>query len=52
MADDRLKSSGATYSQAAEGYFEKRQLKRTAGYFVRLKPALLVKPAREAPLVF
>ena len=33
MADEKLKSSGVTYSEAGEGYFEKRQLKRTAGFW-------------------
>lgn len=33
MADEKRKSSGVTYSQAGEGYFEKRQLKRTAGFW-------------------
>jgi ethanolamine permease len=33
MADEKLKSSGVTYSQAGEGYFAKRQLKRTAGFW-------------------
>lgn len=33
MADDRLKTSGVTYRQAGAGYFEKRQLKRTAGFW-------------------
>ncbi len=33
-AQDKMKSSGGvTYSQAGEGYFEKRQLKRTAGFW-------------------
>lgn len=32
-ADDKMKTSGVTYSQAGEGYFEKRQLKRTAGFW-------------------
>ena len=30
---EKLTSSGATYSHAEEGYFEKRQLKRTAGFW-------------------
>ncbi|WP_102143471.1 amino acid permease [Mycobacterium hubeiense] len=33
MADDKLKTSGVTYNQAGEGYFEKRQLVRTAGFW-------------------
>lgn len=33
MADDKLQSSGATYQRAEDGYFEKRQLKRTAGFW-------------------
>nr|WP_253867971.1 amino acid permease [Mycobacterium sp. GA-1285] len=34
MAQDQMKSSGGvTYSQAGDGYFEKRQLKRTAGFW-------------------
>nr|CRL77178.1 amino acid permease-associated protein [Mycolicibacterium komanii] len=34
QAQDKMKSSGGvTYSQAGEGYFEKRQLKRTAGFW-------------------
>lgn len=33
MADDKLTTSGVTYSAAGEGYFEKRQLKRTAGFW-------------------
>ena len=39
MADDTstpasaMKQSGATYRHAEEGYFEKRQLKRTAGFW-------------------
>ncbi|MEV3903998.1 amino acid permease [Mycobacterium sp. NPDC050551] len=32
-SEDTMKSSGVTYSQAGEGYFEKRQLKRTAGFW-------------------
>src|SRR5215203_5016349 len=31
MAKDTLKVSGVTYTTAADGYFEKRRLKRTAG---------------------
>lgn len=30
---EKLTSSGATYSQAEEGYFEKRQLQRSAGFW-------------------
>ncbi len=30
---EKLTSSGATYSHAAEGYFEKRQLQRSAGFW-------------------
>jgi ethanolamine permease len=30
---DSTKASGATYKKAAEGYFEKRSLKRTAGFW-------------------
>ncbi|MGV0785461.1 amino acid permease [Mycolicibacterium sp. XJ2] len=34
QARDQMKrSGGVTYSQAGEGYFEKRQLKRTAGFW-------------------
>jgi ethanolamine permease len=33
MADERMKTSGVTYNQAGEGYFEKRQLVRTAGFW-------------------
>lgn len=33
MADDKLKTSGVTYNQTGEGYFEKRQLVRTAGFW-------------------
>jgi ethanolamine permease len=33
VTDDRLTTSGVTYRQAGEGYFEKRQLKRTAGFW-------------------
>ena len=33
QAQEKRKSSGVTYSQAGEGYFEKRQLKRTAGFW-------------------
>lgn len=34
QVQDKMKSSGGvTYSQAGEGYFEKRQLKRTAGFW-------------------
>ncbi len=34
MAEEKMKSSGGvTYSQAGDGYFEKRQLKRTAGFW-------------------
>jgi ethanolamine permease len=33
QAQDKRESSGVTYSQAGEGYFEKRQLKRTAGFW-------------------
>ena len=33
MAHEKRKSSGVTYSQAGEGYFEKRQLKRTGGFW-------------------
>ncbi len=33
MADDKLTTSGVTYQQAGEGYFERRQLKRTAGFW-------------------
>ena len=33
-SEEKMKSSGGvTYSQAGEGYFEKRQLKRTAGFW-------------------
>jgi ethanolamine permease len=30
---EKTSSSGATYSQAADGYFEKRQLQRSAGFW-------------------
>ena len=33
MADEKMTTSGVTYSHAGEGYFEKRQLKRTAGFW-------------------
>ncbi|CAN5557028.1 amino acid permease [soil metagenome] len=33
MADEKMSTSGVTYTQAAEGYFEKRQLKRSAGFW-------------------
>ncbi len=33
MPEDKMSRSGVTYSQAGEGYFEKRQLKRTAGFW-------------------
>ncbi|WP_179471089.1 amino acid permease [Mycolicibacterium vinylchloridicum] len=33
MADEQLKSGGVTYTQAGEGYFEKRTLLRTAGFW-------------------
>ncbi len=33
MPEDKLTTSGVTYRQAGEGYFEKRQLKRTAGFW-------------------
>jgi ethanolamine permease len=33
MPDDSLKTSGVTYTQAGEGYFEKRTLVRTAGFW-------------------
>ncbi|BBZ34285.1 amino acid permease [Mycolicibacterium confluentis] len=33
MPEDKLTRSGVTYRQAGEGYFEKRQLKRTAGFW-------------------
>jgi ethanolamine permease len=33
MADDKLKRSGVTYQEASEGYWEKRQLVRTAGFW-------------------
>ena len=33
MAAEKMSTSGVTYSQAAEGYFEKRQLKRSAGFW-------------------
>jgi ethanolamine permease len=33
MADDKLKRSGVTYQEAGEGYWEKRQLTRTAGFW-------------------
>ena len=33
MTDSTTKSSGATYTKAEEGYFEKRSLKRTAGFW-------------------
>ncbi|NED66459.1 amino acid ABC transporter permease, partial [Streptomyces sp. SID10244] len=28
-----MRSAGATYTHAEEGYFEKRQLRRTAGFW-------------------
>lgn len=33
MSGDKLSASGATYSHAQDGYFEKRQLKRSAGFW-------------------
>jgi ethanolamine permease len=33
MAEETMKTSGVTYSQAGEGYFEKRTLLRTAGFW-------------------
>src|SRR6201988_2428380 len=33
MADEKLKTSGVTYTQAGTEYFEKRQLTRTAGFW-------------------
>ncbi|QMW65990.1 amino acid permease [Mumia sp. ZJ1417] len=33
MSGDKLTASGATYSHAQDGYFEKRQLKRSAGFW-------------------
>ena len=33
MTDSKTKASGATYKPAAAGYFEKRSLKRTAGFW-------------------
>jgi ethanolamine permease len=33
MADEKLKTSGVTYQQADEDYWEKRQLVRTAGFW-------------------
>lgn len=33
MAEETLKTSGVTYSQAGDGYFEKRTLLRTAGFW-------------------
>jgi ethanolamine permease len=33
MADEKLKRSGVTYQEAGEGYWEKRQLVRTAGFW-------------------
>ncbi|MCI4676408.1 amino acid permease [Candidatus Mycolicibacterium alkanivorans] len=33
MAEETMKTSGVTYTQAGEGYFEKRTLLRTAGFW-------------------
>lgn len=33
MTDSKTKSSGATYRRAEEGYFEKRSLRRSAGFW-------------------
>ncbi len=33
MSSEKITSSGATYAQAEDGYFEKRQLKRSAGFW-------------------
>lgn len=33
MADEQMKTSGVTYTQAGDGYFEKRTLLRTAGFW-------------------
>jgi ethanolamine permease len=33
MADEKLKRSGVTYQEAGEGYWEKRKLVRTAGFW-------------------
>lgn len=33
MSDTTTKSSGATYTKAGEGYFEKRSLRRSAGFW-------------------
>jgi len=33
MADEQMKAGGVTYTQAGEGYFEKRTLLRTAGFW-------------------
>jgi len=33
MADEQMKTSGVTYTQAGDDYFEKRTLQRTAGFW-------------------